>query len=108
MRNNDTTAAPGSFPAGLAQTLAVWLAALAGFAVVRALGGEGPSWHYSVAVLWVACGAGLTGSVVCYAWHRRRGRNRTASGIRTGALAWPAAIVLVTMTISVVAMSISE
>jgi hypothetical protein len=100
-------AARHPFATGLAQTLAVWLLALAGFATVGALGGNEPSWHYSIAVLWVACGFGLTGSLVLYVWHRRRARDRTASGVKTGSLAWPTAIVLVTMTISVVAMSIS-
>jgi hypothetical protein len=102
------TGGPGSFAAGLAQTLGVWLLALAGFVSVHYTGVHGPAWPAPVTVLWLACGAGLTGCVMLYAWHRLRTRDRTAAGVRTGALSWPAAIVLVTMTVSVVSMSISE
>ncbi|GAB2623552.1 hypothetical protein Aab01nite_16810 [Paractinoplanes abujensis] len=81
---------------GLAQALAVWVAAIATVWLVR-----------NVAVLWAALVTALAAVILLGHWHRRRSRPDTAVGAYTGAVLWPVLFGAALIAINIVAGSSS-
>src|SRR4051812_37659548 len=83
---------------GLAQALAVWLAASSAALFVAR----------SVAVAWAFVGVGLLATVVLGQWHKRRSRPDTAVGVFAGAVLWPVVLGLTLIAITVVSTALSD